>query len=397
MDRDLFSRRRLLTRSATAMAAASFAGLTPFLHAADKPLLEERKSFFAKGKIPQLNIQIAKEDMESLRREPKKYVKVQIKEDGDKYDYTDAALHLKGAAGSFRSIDEKPGLSLNMNKFEEDQSFHGVDKFHLNNSVQDPTYISELLVGEMYRAAGVPASRGTHAIVTLNEKMRGLYFLKEGYDRTFLKTSFGSKNGNFYDGGFLRDLDQPLELNSTKGDVKDQKELKALVEAAREGDQAKRFEKLEKLLDLDRFISYLALQVATWDWDGYPMNRNNYRIYHDPNKDKVIFIPSGMDQMWGDPNGPILPGFQGFVARGLVETKEGRKRYFARMGSILSDVYKVPDLLKRLDELEAHVQPALKSVDRGAGNDYKNQVNRLRGAIPQRAKSLAEQLKKNKA
>ena len=95
-------------------------------------------------------------------------------------------------------------------------------------------------------------------------------------------------------------------------------------------------------------------------------------------------------------DGPILPGFQGFVARGVVESPEGKKRYFARMREIMKDVYKVPEMLKRLDELEARVQPALKSVDKGAGNDYKNQINRLRGAIPQRAKTLEKQLEKMK-
>ena len=37
----------------------------------------------------------------------------------------------------------------------------------------------------------------------------------------------------------------------------------------------------------------MVLEAITWDWDGYPMNRNNYRIYHDPEKDKITFIPSG--------------------------------------------------------------------------------------------------------
>jgi spore coat protein CotH len=394
MTSSFLSRRQLLVRGASIVAVSQLPGAWSLLYGADKSLAEERKAYFAEGKIPKLSITIEKADVDSLRREPKKYVKAQIKEEGGK-EYKDVAVHMKGAAGSFRSIDEKPGLTLNMNKFADGQYFHGLDKLHLNNSVQDPTYLTELFCGEMYRAAGVPASNGTHAIVTLNGRLLGFYFLKEGYDKTFLQTSFGNHNGNFYDGGFLKDLDQPLELQGSGGkDVKDQQELKAVAAAAREGDPAKRFSKLEKLLDMDRFISYLTLQVAQWDWDGYPMNRNNYRIYHDPTKDKVIFLPSGMDQMWGDPNGPLLPGFQGFVARGVVESPEGKKRYYARFREIMKDVYKVPEMLKRLDELEARIQPALKSVDKGAGNDYKNQVNRLRGAIPQRAKVLEEQLKK---
>src|SRR5205807_8898946 len=164
-------------------------------------------------------------------------------------------------------------------------------------------------------------------VVTVNGRRRGLYYLKEGYDRFFRKRHFTSADGNLYDGGFLRDLDQPLQLLSGKGDVKNHADLKALVAAAREGNPAKRFQRLEKLLDLDRFLSFLALEVITWDWDGYPLNRNNYRVYHDPRRDKIIFIPSGMDQMFGNPGGPLLPGFQGLIARALMETPEGRRRY----------------------------------------------------------------------
>ena len=273
-----------------------------------------------------------------------------------------------------------------MDKFKDDQRFHGMDKFHLANSVQDPSYLSELICGELIRAAGVPASRVGHAVVTINGRPRGLYYLKEGYDTAFLEKHFGNTDGNFYDGGFLRDIDQPLDLIRTKKDVADRADLKALVAAAREPDKAKRFQKLEKLLDLDTFISFMVVEAITWDWDGYPFKCNNYRVYHDPAKNKITFIPSGMDQMFGDVNGPIIPDFGGMVARGLLDTPEGRKRYIARAKEIMKKVYKTNDLIKRLDELEKRIQPELAKVDAGAGRDYKNQVNRLRDAIKEREK-----------
>jgi hypothetical protein len=242
----------------------------------------------------------------------------------------------------------------------------------------------------------VPAARVCHAVVTINGRRRGLYYLKEGYDRYFRRRHFSSPGGNLYDGGFLRDLDQPLQLLTGKGDVKDRADLKALVAAAREGDPAKRFARLERLLDLDRFLSYLSLEVITWDWDGYPLNRNNYRVYHDPRRDKIVFIPSGMDQMFGNPHGPVLPGFQGLIARALVETPQGRARYLAKVAALMQKVYRPEALLKRLDALQAQVRPVLASIDPGAGRAYPQHVNRLRQAIPQRAKSITEQLKQLK-
>ena len=351
--------------------------------------------FFKAEKVVHIELEIGAKEMDSLRRQDRTYVKAKMTE--GKNVYKDVGVHLRGAAGSYRGIDDhKPGLTVNMDKFNDDQKFHGLDKFHLANSVQDPSYLSELICGELMRAAGVPASRIGHVILTLNGKKRGLYYLKEGYDTNFLKTHFGNADGNFYDGGFLREIDQQPRLISTKSDVKDYAEIKALMAAANERDHAKRYEKLEKLLELDKFISYLVLETIMWDWDGYPMKRNNYRIYHDPKKDKITFIPSGMDQMFADTNGPILPHFEGTIARALVETPKGKERYFARMAEIMKDVYKPAELVKRLDDMQKKIQPELKAVDPGAANDLPNQVNRLKQAIPARAKSVEEQLKRVK-
>ena len=353
--------------------------------------ITERDAFFRKPQVHNIVLTVDKKEVDAINREPRKYAKVLVKEGAT--EYADVGFHLKGAAGSYRNFDDKPGLTLNMDKFVDAQRYHGMDKWHLANSAQDPSYLSELICGDLMRAAGVPAARVSHATVTINGRKCGMYYIKEGYDRQFLQSNFGNGNGNFYDGGFLRDIDQPLDLISGKGDVADRADLKALVAATREGNEKKRFEKLEKLLDLDKFISYVVIEMLTSDWDGYPSKCNNYRIYHHPKTNKITFIPSGMDQMFGDTNWPILPDWGGSVARALMQTKEGKKRYVARLCEIMANVYKPDALIARLDELEAVVHPALKAVDAGAGNDYKNQVNRLRDAIRERAKNVNAQIK----
>ncbi len=386
----------LVTRLFSILGLCGFGLVTASLPAVDVApaprVVTERDAFFRKAKVHDLTITVSKKDVDAINREPRKYVKCVLKEGST--EYADVGIHLKGAAGSYQNFDAKPGLTLNMDKFSDDQRYNGMDKWHLANSVQDPSYLAELICGELMRAAGVPAARVGHATLTLNGRKRGLYYIKEGYDKQFLKLHFGSSNGNFYDGGFIRDIDQDLQLISGEGDVKNRADLKALLAAVREGNEAKRFEKMEKLLDLDKFLSYLVVEMLTSDWDGYPSKCNNYRIYHDPKTDKMTFIPSGMDQMFGDTNWPIEPGWGGSVARALMETKEGKKRYRARLREIMAKVYNVDELVKRLDELEAVVQPALAAVDAGAGRDYKNQVNRLRHAVKERARNVNEQIKR---
>jgi spore coat protein H len=381
--------------AACLVVAAPFFAISP---AKAQKAAAESDEFFKKHTIVHLNLEIGPKEMDALRREPRKYVTTTLKE-GDKGApkvYKDVGVHLKGAAGSFRGIDDKAGLTINMDKFGSETLFYGMDKFHLANSLQDPSYIAELICGELMLAAGVPASRCSHAVVAINGQRRGFYYLKEGFDTNFLNRYFKTKHGNFYDGGFLREIDQPLQLISGKEDVKPHADLKKLLAASREANPKERFQKMERLLEMDKFISYLALEVMCWDWDGYPMNRNNYRIYHDPIKDKLTFIPSGMDQMFGDPNGPLFPNFQGQVARAVLETPEGKSRYIKRVEELLQTTFRSDLLNKRLDEVQAKVQPALAAVDANAGRDLPNQINRLRGGIRQRAQRLEQELKRMK-
>jgi spore coat protein CotH len=382
---------RYTTPPLALLAAAALVSWQPGPAAAQKgKAAEEVDAFFAAGRPVAIAIEIGQQQADSLRRDHRKYVPVTLREGG--VTYKDAGVHLRGAAGSFQPFDAKPGLTLNMDKFADGQRWRGMDKFHLNNSAQDPSYLSEILCGELFRAVGVPTARFGHAAVTINGRPRGFYCLKEGYGKGFLLKHFKNSHGNFYDGGFLREIDQPLELVSGKGDVKDRGDLKALVSAVREGDHRRRLEQLARLLDLDQFISYMVMSSITWDWDGYPFKANNYRIYHDPERNKLVFIPSGLDQMFGEPNGPALPGFGGMVARGVVETPEGRRRYWARMREVMRTVFEPERWVKRLDELERQIQPALAATDAGAGQHLKGHVDRLRNGIRQRHKAITAEL-----
>src|SRR5260221_5780025 len=339
--------------------------------------------FFINGAIPHLKIEIKGTNLVALRRNNRAYVRSTIRE-GDTV-YSDVGIHVKGAAGSSRDLDDKPALTLHFNKFRDGQRFHGLDKIHLNNSVQDPSYLTELLCGELFRAAGVPAARTTHARVDLNGRDLGLFVLKEGFDKTFLRQYFKNVNGNLWDGGFLQEISGPLQKMSG-AEPGGYAPLKALVAASEEPDFAKRLEKLEQVVDVDRFISFIAMEVMTWHWDGYAMKRNNYRVYHDPDSGKIVFFAHGMDQMFWEPNGPVLPpNLDGLVARSLLQTVEGRQRYRERMGVLLTNVFRVAVLTNRINEVQARIRPELAAINPNEARAHDDSVNSLRNQIVQRA------------
>lgn len=114
--------------------------------------------------------------------------------------YTNVAVHLKGSY-SFQRIDGKPSLTLNFAKFAPGQKFHGLTKIHLNNSVQDSSYLCEALARQIYNDLGIPTPRAGHALVSINGRKLGLSVLVEGANGNWVKRRFPSDAGNLYDGG----------------------------------------------------------------------------------------------------------------------------------------------------------------------------------------------------
>jgi len=169
--------------------------------------------------------------------------------------------------------------------------------------------------------------------------------------------------------------------------------LRAVVAAAQEPDHARRMQRLERALDLDRFISLMAMEVMTWHWDGYAMKRNNYRVYHDPDTDKIVFFAHGMDQMFWEANGPILPPIRdGLVARAIWETTSGRRLYRERVGSLLTNVFKVEMITNLMNQVQARIRPELAAISPNRAREHDGAVNNLRNQIIARAKSIAQQL-----
>ena len=346
--------------------------------------------FFREGRIPKLRIEISPAELAKLNKDNRSFVRCAIRE-GDEFIYSEVGIHLKGAAGSFRPVGDRPALTLNFDKFREKQKFHGLDKLHLNNSVQDGSYLCEHLASVIFNAGGVPAPRVSHARVWLNGRDLGFYVLKEGFDTQFLLNQFGSKSGNFYDGGFCADLDQKKSRKSGPG-PDEQADLKALVAAAREPDLAKRAERLNQTLAIDQFLSLVAMEMMTAHWDGYARNRNNYRLYNHPAVNKIVFLPSGMDQLFGDPNFPVFDSMGGLVTSGLWQLPQTKGQYRDRVGQILTNVFTAEFLTNEIAKVHARVRPVLAEMNEGAAKNFDNSARDMSNRVLARITGIQKQL-----
>lgn len=354
-----------------------------------------------------LEIQISEADVNTLRdrgsiwpardgmpRVERPEVQVTIREGG--ITYTNVSLHIKGSAGSLRQFDDKPALTLNFSKHAKGQSFHGFNKISLNNSVQDPTYLAEALCRELFTAAGVPAPSVTHATAVINGRDMGLYVVVEGWGKPFLHKHFPDVRGNLYEGPFASEIHRNLQVNS--GDQPDDhSDLDRLLEIIEGRDRTEMWRRLGEVVDLDRFATMLALEVMTCHWDGYSLNRNNFRVFHDRSTDRLVFLPHGMDQMFGQdgrmpPTSSIHPSARGAVARIFMSTREGRSLYTNRVASLTTNLFRAEKLVGRVHELAQRLQPTLAAYGSDVAARHNAEVDDLCRRITERCQYIVEQL-----
>ena len=340
-------------------------------------------SLFTNGALHVLKIDISRAGLRSLRQDPRKYVPATLRE--GPLVFTNAMVRLKGGAGSFRSLEDKPGLTINLG--ESGRAFHGLRKFHLNNSVQDPTYLSEWLCSEIFREAGVPAGRVAHAVVELNGRRLGLYVLLESINSEMLSQYFNQPHGNVYSLGANADVDGGLEQMGGREESHGA-ELLSLAAAARQSNLEKLRASLSRTLDIPRFLSFMAVEVLLDHWDGYTFNIKNYEVYHDPATGKCVFMPHDLDQVLRNANAPIFPRAQGMVARAILRDPETRAQYRQRFSEVFSKTFVVPALTKRIDARVAALGPDLKRYDPELARELSANSADLKIRIVRRAQAL---------
>lgn len=348
------------TAAPTNSAAPATSPVPSQASAANKPKAVAGAAIFAKPTLVTVKIQLPNRSLQALRRNPRVYVPATVTLDGAAY--TNVAVRLKGAAGSFRPVDDQPAWTVSFAKFVEGRRWHGLRRVHLNNSVQDSSYLNEYLAGVIFREAGVPATRVAWAKVEFNGRDLGLYVLKEAFEKEFLEQHFAQTGGRLYDGGFCQDINEDLELD-LGAEPTDRSDLRRVFAAARDADPARRWQRLSTLVDVDRFVSYAALSVFFADWDGYLLNRNNYRIYFNPADQRAVFIPHGTDQLFQRQGIGLFPGWAGAVAQGLLDTPEGRKLYVERARTLLTNVFQADRFTTEIRQVAEVLRPVQPDFD----------------------------------
>jgi hypothetical protein len=354
-------------------------------YAADSKKSDVSDAYFRDAAVRTIQIEVPASSLPAMKEGQRDYVRATVRQGSTVW--RDVGIRLKGH-GSFQPITRKPNLALKFNEFVSGQEFHGLTKVTLNNCAQDPSYLREVITTGLFHDAGIPTARVTHQRVQLNGRELGFYVLVEGVNKNMLKREFGHAGGNLYEGE-TKDVDQHLDQEN--GDETTQKDLQALAVAARRP-ASERLQALRAILDLDEFISFLAMEMLTSNIDGYAHTKNNYRIYHQPKTDRLVFLPHGLEMTLGSAG--FEPPQSSLLVKALLELPECQKQYQARLEELGSKVWQVPVLTNRIGGLATRLIAA--APDRAIAKTVEEEARKLRSQIAQRQQLLTAELKRTK-
>jgi hypothetical protein len=230
--------------------------------------------------------------------------------------FADVGVKKKSFCGSLSS--DKPCLHIDFGKFSDAnkdpvRKLIGSRYLTLNNSVQDLSYLRQLLGYKLFELAGLPHSRGNYAQVRVNGvpigqgvagvNSPGVFVNVEPIMPRYIERNFGNLNGNLYELEHKDDFVAarlPFIGVESLSKFDDKADLRFAIDHIAAHGVAGAAE----VFDLGQFVKLYAMEFFLKHWDGYSRNTNNTYVYNDvdavaqPGVDTIDFklIPWGLDQ-----------------------------------------------------------------------------------------------------
>ncbi len=355
-------------------------------------------AYFALDRVLDVAIEMVPEDWDRLRRQTRTRIDIvggadcldhppedvfswfpaRVAVDGEAL--AQVGVRKKGGLGSMS--EEKPALKVRFDKFVAEQRLGGVmSRLTLNNVRQDESKISTCLAYRIFVAAGVPAPRCNFAAVTVNGEELGLYAHVESIKTAFLERHFTDAQGHLYEGAlsdFRPQFRRSFEKKTRAGEA-DWSDIDAVIAALQDASPAG-LEALASAIDLDRFLTFWAVEVLIRHWDGYAGNRNNFYVYRAADADAPFtFIPWGADAAFPIDASQYPPSVlaHGAVAHRLYRDDAMRAAYVRRLRELLDTVWREEELLARVNALAALVQTHAAPAARAAAAEDADRIRRF--------------------
>lgn len=275
---------------------------------------------FDKTSVVDIKIDIDDENKEKLYSDvsSEEWVKVDIIINGEEYE--DVGFRTKGnyiytVAEPKNNPDYKWGYKLKFNKFNKEQTFHGLTELALNANFADPTQMKEVLNYDFFESMGIKMPYYTFGNMTINDNDFGLVTFVELYEIPYLARIYNSIDGNIYkpnnefdeseDGnGESKYVNAELRFlgysfknysaifeNITTDDTTDDEDKERLIKIIEEistGNTAH--------FNINSYINYLAVANSISLLDTYSFSGKNYYLYEERNY--LTFMPYDLNMSY---------------------------------------------------------------------------------------------------
>lgn len=315
-----------------------------------------------------------------------------------------------------RSWPKKP-LKIIFNK---EKPFAGHHHLNLNSGWRDPAFVREHLAYQLYTTAGVPASKSRMVRLDVNGQFRGLYVEVEQPEKSFAnrqnlkgatiyKASSRANQADEHDLGdeaaYRAHYEQETQKDQGYGEL--QRFCRDLARASNVADF------FQRRVDLEKYISYLAVSVLIQNWDAY--NKNHFIVYDGQGSKKWFIVPWDLDRTLGDhwnwsfdqARLPIALGTQ--QQRGVTgwnrmfdrfySDPELRSRLLRRISELIEKEFTRDKLFPIIDRLESEIEKEAAQDRRrwpGPTPDLHTGMAQLKKYIENRRAYLLEELGKSR-
>ena len=210
--------------------------------------------------------------------------------------FSNVGLRAKG--NNSRRLTEKYGLNRYSLKVEFDHytygSYYGLDKFSLDSSFQDNSYMKTWITYDMMEHMGVSTPLCSYTWVRVNGEDWGLFLAIEEPEEAFAKRNFGTDHGQLYKPDYkslnaenadvhLRYTDDDFDsydniFRNAKFDITDA-DKQRVVDALKVLSTG---ENLETAINVDEVLRYFTVQVFVVNMDSYlGRTGHNYFLYEE--------------------------------------------------------------------------------------------------------------------
>lgn len=324
----------------------------------------------------------------------------------------------------------KYSFKIDFGEYVEGQEFSGLKKINFNNCVTDPSMLREALSYELFRRANVPSARTGWAELEVQvgeqqpARKMGLYLVVEQVDKRFLKRVYGSSQGLLvkpshfgtfpYLGTDWSAYESAL-VPKTKPRPELAERLIAFSRLLNEADDQTFESEIEHYLDMNEFLSFLAVNVLLSNLDSFLAGAQNYYAYLDPQTEKLQFLPWDLDISFGEfsmvgtaatrrnlsINHPEVGEGSNLLIERILSVPRFREAYQDRLRELLETEFSEANWIQLIRTESEFIEPYVAEQGRGAAARFQAAVGRVPSAempnpleyfVEERRRSILDQL-----